>query len=60
LTAAGLPRSSALAAVLAYRLVNFWMILIGGWMLMALLAHRRIGPVASPQDSPGRSPGPGQ
>ena len=59
LTAAGLPRSSALAAVLAYRLVNFWMILIGGWMLMALLAHRRVGPVASPQDSPSRSPGPG-
>jgi len=56
LTAAGLPRSSALAAVLAYRLVNFWMILIGGWMLMALLAHRRIGPDAG---SPDRSPGPG-
>jgi len=44
LTAAGLPRSSALAAVLAYRLVNFWMILIGGWILMAMLAHRRIAP----------------
>ena len=44
LTAAGLPRSSALAAVLAYRLVNFWMILIGGWILMAMLAHQRIAP----------------
>jgi putative heme transporter len=53
LTAAGLPRSSALAAVLAYRLVNFWMILIGGWMLMALLAHRRIAPDESVPDSPG-------
>jgi uncharacterized protein (TIRG00374 family) len=52
LTAAGLHRSTALAAVLAYRLVNFWMILIGGWMLMALLAHRRI----APSD---RAPGPG-
>jgi putative heme transporter len=48
LTAAGLPRSSALAAVLAYRLVNFWMILIGGWILMAMLAHQRIAP-----DTPG-------
>jgi len=45
--------------VLAYRLVNFWMILIGGWMLMALLAHRRIGPDQGSPDSPGRSPSPG-
>ena len=44
LTAAGLHRSTALAAVLAYRLVNFWLILIAGWILMAVLAHRRIGP----------------
>ena len=44
LTAAGLHRSPALAAVLAYRLVNFWLILIGGWILMAYLAHRRVGP----------------
>jgi uncharacterized protein (TIRG00374 family) len=44
LTAAGLHRSPALAAVLAYRLVNFWLILIAGWILMAVLAHRRIGP----------------
>ncbi|MGH3150633.1 MAG: lysylphosphatidylglycerol synthase transmembrane domain-containing protein, partial [Streptosporangiaceae bacterium] len=46
LTAAGLHRSPALAAVLAYRLVNFWLILIAGWILMAVLAHRRIGPDA--------------
>jgi putative heme transporter len=44
LTAAGLHRSPALAAVLAYRLVNFWLILLAGWILMAVLAHRRIGP----------------
>ncbi|HJZ00849.1 MAG TPA: YbhN family protein [Streptosporangiaceae bacterium] len=44
LTAAGLHRSPALAAVLAYRLVNFWLILIAGWILMAVLAHRRIRP----------------
>src|SRR5580658_6484669 len=44
LTAAGLHRSPALAAVLAYRLVNFWLVLIGGWILMAVLAHRRIAP----------------
>jgi len=58
LTAAGLPRSSALAAVLAYRLVNFWMILIGGWMLMALLANRRIAPDPGHPDSPRHSPEP--
>jgi putative heme transporter len=44
LTAAGLHRSPALAAVLAYRLVNFWLILVAGWILMAVLAHRRVGP----------------
>ena len=61
LTAAGLHRSTALAAVLAYRLVNFWMILIGGWMLVALLAHRRIAPGDRASgisgDSSGHSPG---
>jgi uncharacterized protein (TIRG00374 family) len=41
LSAAGLHASKALAAVLAYRLVNFWMILIGGWVLMLYLARRR-------------------
>ena len=44
LTAAGLHRSSALAAVLTYRLVNFWLILIGGWILIAVLAHLRTAP----------------
>jgi putative heme transporter len=53
LTAAGLHRSTALAAVLTYRLVNFWMILIGGWLLMALLVHRRAAPDAAGSDSPG-------
>jgi putative heme transporter len=53
LTAAGLHRSPALAAVLAYRLVNFWLILIAGWVLMAVLAHRRVGPGGD------ESPGPG-
>jgi putative heme transporter len=53
LTAAGLPRSSALAAVLTYRLVNFWMILIGGWILMAVLAHRRVAPGQGAPDAPG-------
>jgi uncharacterized protein (TIRG00374 family) len=37
---AGLPASQALAAVLAYRLVNFWMVLAGGWICVAILARR--------------------
>ena len=58
LTAAGLHRSPALAAVLAYRLVNFWLILIGGWILMAVLAHRRIAPgERTPESSPESTPG---
>ncbi len=59
LTAAGLHRSTALAAVLAYRLINFWLILIAGWILMAVLARRRIGPDAGSAGSAERSPGPG-
>ena len=62
LTAAGLHRSPALAAVLAYRLVNFWLILLGGWILMAYLAHRRAEQHEDPAgpSSPGRlSPGAG-
>ena len=60
LTAAGLHRSPALAAVLAYRLVNFWLILIAGWVLMAVLAHRRIGPdQGSYEGAEERSAGPG-
>jgi putative heme transporter len=59
LTAAGLHRSPALAAVLTYRLVNFWLILIAGWILMAVLAHRRIAPGANDAPGPGglREPG---
>jgi uncharacterized protein (TIRG00374 family) len=56
LTAAGLHRSTALAAVLTYRLVNFWLILIAGWVLMAVLAHRRIAP---DKGAPDPAPGPG-
>jgi len=39
-------RSPALAAVLAYRLVNFWLVLVARWILMAILARRR--PAGSP------------
>jgi putative heme transporter len=55
LVGAGLHKSTALAAVLAYRLVNFWLILIGGWILMAILAHRRIGPDRDQPGSPGQA-----
>jgi putative heme transporter len=41
LTAAGLNAGDALGAVLAYRLVNFWMILLGGWITMIVLARKR-------------------
>jgi hypothetical protein len=47
LTASGLHASSALAAVLAYRVVNFWLVLLGGWIAMAFLAHPRTGRVST-------------
>ena len=46
LTASGLGASKALAAVLAYRLVNFWLVLIAGWIVMAVLTHRGDRPLA--------------
>jgi putative heme transporter len=40
LTAAGLHKpGAALASVLAYRLVNFWLVLLAGWIIMGFLTH---------------------
>lgn len=39
LVAAGLPASGALTAVLAYRLVNFWLILLGGGIAVIVLSR---------------------
>jgi uncharacterized membrane protein YbhN (UPF0104 family) len=41
LAATGMGASRALTAVLAYRLVNFWLILLGGTVLMVILTHAR-------------------
>jgi uncharacterized membrane protein YbhN (UPF0104 family) len=43
LVAAGLNSGQALTAVLAYRLVNFWMILVAGGAAMMVLTHMREG-----------------
>ena len=51
LVAAGMNTSAALTSVLAYRLVNFWMILIGGWAAMIVLTRFRSHTATSP-DSP--------
>jgi putative heme transporter len=40
LAATGMPPGHALAAVLAYRLVNFWMILLGGGVTLIFLRLR--------------------
>jgi uncharacterized protein (TIRG00374 family) len=41
LAAAGLNAGPALGAVLAYRLVNFWMILLGGGIVLIFLSRKR-------------------
>jgi len=41
LVAAGVGAGPALAAVLVYRLVSFWMLLAIGWATMGVLARRR-------------------
>jgi putative heme transporter len=40
LTAAGLGAAHALTAVLAYRLISFWAILVGGWIAVLVLTNR--------------------
>jgi putative heme transporter len=60
LVAAGMDSSHALSAVLAYRLVNFWMILVGGGVAMVFLTRKReqqIRRYARPGDEQGRRPG---
>ena len=54
LVAAGMNSSAALSSVLAYRLVNFWMILIGGWVTMIVLTRFRVRGAASPGESAGQ------
>ena len=43
LVASGLTAPAALASVLAYRLISFWMIMVGGWVLMIALTRGRTG-----------------
>jgi hypothetical protein len=58
LVAAGMNASGALTAVLAYRLVNFWLILVGGGVTVIVLsrAGHRIRRYARP-GQPGGEPG---
>ncbi len=62
LTAAGMTASAALAASIAYRLISFWLILIGGGVSFIVLARRGGTVVAedTPPPQPAtRSPDPG-
>jgi uncharacterized protein (TIRG00374 family) len=50
LVAAGIQGHHALAAVLVYRLISFWLVMVAGWAVMALLlrSERRAGRPATP------------
>jgi uncharacterized protein (TIRG00374 family) len=56
LVAAGLTTSRALTAVLAYRLINFWLILLGGGIAMIVLSRARAGRIRR-YTRPGQDPG---
>jgi putative heme transporter len=65
LAAAGMNAGPALGAVLAYRLVNFWMILLGGGIVLIFLTRKRdsqIRPYRRPADqsSPDGETAPGR
>jgi putative heme transporter len=47
LMAAGLPPGPAIAAVLLYRLVSFWLVASAGWLIFLRLRRRRL-----PQEAP--------
>jgi uncharacterized membrane protein YbhN (UPF0104 family) len=48
LVGVGMTSGGALTSVLAYRLGNFWLILIGGWLTMAALTRFRSRTARSP------------
>jgi putative heme transporter len=48
LTAGGLAGPGALAAVIAYRLVNFWLVILAGWAVILLLGDRPGTPAQPP------------
>jgi putative heme transporter len=57
LTAAGLNAGPALGAVLTYRLVNFWMILLGGGIVLIFLTRKRDSKIRPyPRDGDEASP----
>ena len=56
LVAAGLTTSRALTAVLAYRLINFWLILIAGGIAMIVLSRAGEGRIRR-YTRPGHDPG---
>ena len=53
LAASGLTGSGALSAVLAYRLINSWLVLAAGWIVMLILSRRWQRPDEQ-ADSPAR------
>ena len=58
LTAGGLSGPGALAAVLAYRIVNFWLVIVIGWVIMLLLGDRPGASADVARREPGRPGGP--
>ena len=61
LVATGMATSKALTAVFAYRLINFWLILLGGGIAMAVLARareHRIRRYSRPEQEQGPAKGP--
>jgi uncharacterized protein (TIRG00374 family) len=57
--ATGLQSGTVLAAVLLYRLVNFWLVLVSGWVCVAILARRsrRLGDESLSSPAPGAGGG---
>jgi putative heme transporter len=55
LAAAGLSAGPALGAVLVYRLVNFWMILLGGGVVLIFLSRKRDSQIRPYQRDDGQS-----
>jgi uncharacterized protein (TIRG00374 family) len=57
LVAAGITSHHALAAVLVYRLISFWLVMAGGWGVMGVLTRSAARPPVADQDTRGGDPG---
>jgi len=54
----GMPAARAAVAVVIYRLISLWLVLLAGWILFILIRSRRTRRTATPREPAGPASGP--